>query len=100
MSPPGTAPTTTEPGVEHINTASNTELATRKQQMRFLVAHLGVTRPQAAALIRAYELDQRDARRRDAREFVREEFGPWMRRRGDLLVVRSKIRRAWKDASS
>lgn len=75
--PPGLAPAT-EPGVEHINTASTTELATRKQQMRFLVAHLGVTRPQAAALIRAYELDLRDARHRDAREFVRLEFGGWL----------------------
>lgn len=93
--PPGLAPTT-EPGVEHINTASTSELATRKQQMRFLVGHLGVTRPQAAALIRAYELDLRDARRRDAEEFIAEEFGPWMRRRGDLLVVRGKAQHAWR----
>lgn len=93
--PPGLAPTT-EPGVEHINTASTTELATRKQQMRFLVAELGITRPQAHRLIKAYELDLRDARNRDAREFVAEEFGPWLRRRGDLLVVRGKAQHEWR----
>ena len=94
MSPPG-RPSVTELGVEHINTASNTELATRKQQMRFLIAHLGITRPQAAALIRAYELDQRDERRNDARSAAREEFRAWFTRRGDLLIVRSKAKREW-----
>jgi hypothetical protein len=95
MSPPGIAPTT-EPRVERISAESDTALSTRTQQMRFLVAELGITRPQAHSLIKAYELDQRDARRRDAHEFVREEFGPWLRRRGDLLVVRSKAQHAWR----
>lgn len=93
MSPPGQVDTT-EPRVEQISAARD-RLATRTQQMRFLVAELGITRPQAHRLIKAYELDQRDARNREAREFIAEEFGPWLRRRGDLLVVRSKPRRAW-----
>jgi hypothetical protein len=91
--PPGFAPAP-EPRVEQISAARD-QLATRTQQMRFLVAELGVTRPQAHRLIKAYEADLRDARRRDAREATREEFRAWFDRRGDLLVVRSKIKRGW-----
>lgn len=50
-------------------------LSTRTQQMRYLVAELGVTRQQAHRLIKAYELDQRDA---DARDVSREQFGGWL----------------------
>ncbi|MDR7253755.1 hypothetical protein J2X46_002745 [Nocardioides sp. BE266] len=71
-------------------------LSTRTQQMRFLVAELGVTRQQAHRLLVAYEKDLRDA---DAHEASAEEFGPWLRRRGDLMIVRGKAKRAWRVAS-
>lgn len=57
--PPGLAPTT-EPRVEQISAERDTDLSTRTQQMRFLVAELGITRPQAHRLIKAYEADLRD----------------------------------------
>ena len=91
MSPPGTT-ALTEPRVEQISAESDTALSTRTQQMRFLVAELGITRPQAHRLLVAYEKDQRDS---DARSAAREEFRAWFGRRGDLLVVRSKIKRGW-----
>ncbi|MCF6376935.1 hypothetical protein L2K70_04905 [Nocardioides KLBMP 9356] len=94
MSPPGLTATTEPPG-EHITGVRTTDLTTKSGQERYLVHELGVTYPQAKALIRAYELDQRDARHRDAERFVREEFGPWLRRRGDLMVVRGKAKREW-----
>lgn len=58
--PPGLAPAT-EPRVEQISAERITDLSTRTKQMRFLVAELGVTRPQAHRLIKAYEADLRDA---------------------------------------
>ena len=76
--PPGLAPTS-EPCGEHITAETATDVSTRNAQMRYLMAELNITRPQAHRLIRAYEADQRDARHRDARAFVREEFGPWLR---------------------
>jgi hypothetical protein len=94
MSPPTL--TTPEPPVEQISGDRITDLSTKSGQERYLVRELGVTYPQAKALIRAYELDQRDA---DAREASREEFGPWLRRRGDLMIVRGKAKRAWRVAS-
>lgn len=72
--PPGTAPTT-QPFGELI-TGTRLDLSTRNGQLRYLVDELGVTRRQAQALIRAYVLDQRDA---DARQYVREEFGRWLK---------------------
>lgn len=62
MPPPGHT-ATPEPRVEQISAASDTELATRTQQMRYLVCTLGVTRPQAHALIKAYEADVAAAKR-------------------------------------
>lgn len=94
--PPGTT-LTTEPRVEQISAEREPDLSTRTGQMRYLVAELGITRPQAADLLRAYVLDQRD---RDARRFVREEFGSWLHRRGDIIVVRSKPHMPWRVASS
>lgn len=58
-SPPGTAPTPM-PRVEHISAES--DLSTRTQQMRFLVAELGITRQQAHRLIKAYEADLAEER--------------------------------------
>lgn len=69
----------------------------KRQALRWLAAELGVTGAQAHRLYIAY---QRDLREADARRFVIEEFGPWLRRRGDLLVVRSKVKRGWAVASS
>jgi hypothetical protein len=65
----------------------------KRQALRWLAAELGITGAQAHRLVVAYEKDQRDA---DAREFIAEEFGPWLRRRGDLLVVRGKAKREWR----
>lgn len=65
----------------------------RRQALRWLAAELGITGAQAHRLHVAYLRDQRDA---DAREFIAEEFGPWLRRRGDLLVVRSKRKHDWR----
>lgn len=98
MSPPGlTQPT--EPRVEQISAERDADLSTRTAQMRWLVGQLGITRPQAHRLIVAYQHDQHDARMADASRFVREEFGPWLRRRGDLLVVRSKAKHEWRVSS-
>jgi hypothetical protein len=65
--------TFTEPRVGHISAESDTGLSTRTAQMRVLVQELGVTRQQAHALIKAYELDVanchrigNDTRRTDA----------------------------------
>lgn len=60
--PPGHEPTT-EPRVEQISAERDTDLSTRTKQMRHLVQTCGVTRPQAHALIKAYEADLADARR-------------------------------------
>jgi len=57
--PPGLAPYT-EPRVEQISAERVTDLSTRTQQMRFLVAELGITRSQAHRLLKAYEADLRD----------------------------------------
>lgn len=90
------AATTTELCGERITAARATDLTTTNGQKAFLVRELGVTRAQAAALIRAYLLDQRDA---DARSAAREEFRAWFARRGDLLIVRGKKQHAWRVAS-
>lgn len=76
--------------------AKDTDLATKRGQVRYLREELGVTGAQANALIRAYILDQRDA---DARRASREEFGAWLNRRGDLIRVRGKARHAWRVAT-
>lgn len=61
MSPPATA--MTEPPGEHITGARVTDLATKSGQERYLVRELGVTYPQAKALIRAFEADRADVAR-------------------------------------
>ena len=93
--PPGSA-RSAEPRVEQISAEKDTDFSTRTGQMRYLVRELGISRPQAHALIRAYILDQRDA---DARSAAREEFSAWFRRRGDLIQVRGKTHRRWRVAS-
>jgi hypothetical protein len=94
--PPGTlAPTETAAG--HNRQVTAPEVTSKRQALRWLASELGITGAQAHRLVVAYEKDQRDA---DAREFIAEEFGPWLRRRGDLLVVRGRARREWKVVSS
>lgn len=90
------AATMTEPPGEQITGERETDLSTKGAQERYLVRSLGITYPQAKALIRAYVLDQRDA---DARHAAREEFRAWFARRGDLLIVRGKKQHAWRVAS-
>lgn len=112
--PPGHTPTSM-PRVEHISAES--DLSTRTKQMRFLVAELGISRQQAHRLIKAYELDLRDAaaakaahaeaRRAggfdDARQVAREAFKAWFSRRGDIIGLRSPVRAAdprWRTVSA
>lgn len=85
-----------EPTLGHTERERDTDLSTKRGQLRFLMEGLGVTRGQANALLRAYILDQRDA---DARNAAGEEFGSWLRRRGDIIQMRSKPRassKAWR----
>jgi hypothetical protein len=82
-SPPAYA-ATTEPPVEHISGERVTDLSTKSGQERYLVRELGVTYPQAKALIRAYILDQRD---RDARRASAEEFGNWLQSNWPSLAL-------------
>jgi len=56
--PPGNARHSSEPRVEQISAEREPDLSTKTKQMRYLVAELGVSRPQAHALIRAFERDQ------------------------------------------
>ncbi|MFJ9313764.1 hypothetical protein ACIRN4_06185 [Pimelobacter simplex] len=74
--PPGRRACTSEPRVEQISAESDTDLSTRTGQVRYLVRGLGISRRQAHALLRAYELDQRD---RQARQASADEFGNWLR---------------------
>lgn len=94
--PPGRLVYTAEPPVEHISGDRVTDLSTKSGQERYLVSELGVTHCQAKALLRAYALDQRDARRRDGADAAHEEFSAWFTRRGDLLTVRSKMHVPWR----
>ena len=99
--PPPVLTDTTEPRVEQISAASDTALATRTQQMRYLVAQLGVTRPQAHALIKAYEADLAAAQRigNDTGRSD-EEFLAWlMRQAPGPGRQRSTLKRGWKVAS-
>lgn len=97
MSPPGTTPTTEAVSASESERCEGVpDLSTMKARMNYLVDELGVTQIQAHKLIRAYELDERD---RAVRQLVVEEFGPWLRRRGDLLVVRGKAQHAWRVTS-
>lgn len=54
-----------------------------------------VTANQALRLLR----DWREWRRDDVREFIADEFLSYARRRGDLLVVRSKPQQPWRVSS-
>jgi len=85
-----------EPTLGHIERERDTDLSTKRGQLRYLMSELGVTRAQANNLIRAYILDQRDA---DARSAAREEFGAWLGRRGDLIRVRGKVQMPWRVTS-
>lgn len=76
--------------------AHSFEPGSKSSQVAFLMQGLGLTGCQAKDILRAHALDQRDA---DARGAAREEFGAWFDRRGDLLIVRSKIKRAWRVTS-
>lgn len=91
MSPPGhTSLAEPLPGIRQVGETAPTS---RRQALRWLAAELGITGAQAHRLALAYEKDQRDA---DARDFIAEEFGPWLRRRGDLLLVRGKRKHQWR----
>lgn len=63
----------------------DTDLTTRRGQIRHLMQTQGMTGPQAKAL-----LAEQDARRASATE-----FGAAQRRRGDLIRVRGKARHPW-----
>lgn len=93
MSPP-TGATATEPGAVAYQAVGDTEptlneyqswcaqherdpLSARSQQSYLMED--GCTRNEARLLIKAYELDQRDAHRSDAESFARAEFGGWLR---------------------
>lgn len=62
MSPPGLTATTESPG-EQITGERVTDLSTKSGQERHLVDGLGMTYPQAKAMLRAYERDLADAHR-------------------------------------
>lgn len=97
MSPPGqTHIAEPLPGVRQVGETAPTS---KREALRWLAAELAITGAQAHRLIVAYQRDQHDARMADASRFVREEFGPWLRRRGDLLVVRSKAKHEWRVSS-
>lgn len=94
------ATTTPEPRVEHISAANVTELATRTAQMRYLTSRLPITRPQAHALIRAYELDLRDAKKAVASARLQSSLDRMMR---ELPLGNTRARkvqtRGWRVAS-
>jgi len=90
--PPGRPAYIALPCGEQITAESDSDLSTKNGQLRYLMRGLGVTRPQAHALIRAYVLDQRD---REARKVSAELFSTWTNRRGDLILVRGKAQRPW-----
>lgn len=56
-------------------TAADPDLSTTNGQKRYLMTELGLTRQQASALLRAYALDERDRRARQASAL---EFGNWL----------------------
>lgn len=62
MSPPGLAAITEPPG-EQITGEREADLSTKSGQERYLVHELGVTYPQAKALLKAYAADLADADR-------------------------------------
>ena len=62
MSPPGLTATTEPPG-EHITGERMPDLSTASGQERYLVRELGVTYPQAKALMAAYVRESSNARR-------------------------------------
>lgn len=88
MSPPTS--TSSMPRVEQISAES--DLSTRTQQMRFLVAELGVTRQQAHRLIVAYEKDLRDAVLEADRE---QRFFDWLMRQSPGGRRRTVCKREW-----
>lgn len=92
--PPGLAPVAES--LPDYQAGGRTAPTSKRQALRWLALELGITGAQAHRLVVAYEKDLRDA---DAREFIAEEFGPWLRRRGDLLVVRGKAQHAWRVTS-
>lgn len=98
--PPQPQSTSPEPRVEHISAESVTELSTRTAQMRFLTDRLPISRPQAHALIRAYELDLRDAKKAVASARLQSSLDRLMR---ELPLGNSRARkvqtRVWRVAS-
>jgi hypothetical protein len=88
-----------EPGAVAYQAVRDTDLTSKRGQQTYLMDGLGLTRLQARDLIRAHELDQRDA---DARGVAREEFQAWFQRRGDIVQMRSKPRassQTWRTCS-
>lgn len=99
--PPPVLTDTTEPRVEQISAARETDLATRTQQMRYLVCTLGITRPQAHALIKAYEADLAAAER-IGNDTARSDaaFIDWLMRQAPGPGRQRAVRkREWKVAS-
>jgi hypothetical protein len=65
-----------DPGAVGYQAVRDTDLTTKRGQQTFLMDSLGLTRVQAAELIRAYVLDERD---REARQVSAQTFGQWLR---------------------
>lgn len=99
MSPPGVTATTERPGV-HITGVRVTDLTSQTSRERYLVAELGVTYPQAKALIRAYEVEVshaarigNDSGRSDA------DFLDWLLRQAPGGRRRATQKREWRGLS-
>lgn len=101
MSPP--TPTTAEHPGEHITGDRATDLSTKSSQERYLVHELGISYPQAKRLIRAYELDQRDAANvaRIGNDTHRSDsaFIDWLMRQAPSTRKPSVKKREWRCAS-
>lgn len=67
---------TAEPTLGQTERERDTDLSTKRGQLRYLMDGLGLTRAQANNLIRAHVLDQRD---REARKVSSQEFGSWLK---------------------
>lgn len=99
-SPPQPLAAFPEPRVEHISAESVTELSTRTAQMRYLTSRLPISRPQAHALIKAYELDLRDTKKAVASARLQSSLDRLMR---ELPLgnrrARSVLHAGWRVAS-
>lgn len=104
----------TEPTLEQIEREKVTDFSTaypawcnargvdplsRRTQLRYLESETGLTRPQSKAMIRAYELDQRDAVRDVERRVRYLSFVDWLMRQAPSTRKPSVKKREWRCAS-